>query len=191
MNTKLLSHSDKLQTEAENIIESTNLVKILEAIGQVEVIGSMRFKTLYRRDIDLIVLSEDVTHDNAVKVTKQLLATQMFQKVTLEDYQAFPGDDMPAGFYWQLIFMHENTEWKFDIWYMRPDEKYTHMIKDAIDELEDAIRDHHAMRERILEVKEKLYDGSKYKGKTSGIEIYRAVVHGDDNSIQEFIDSHS
>ena len=32
---------------------------------------------------------------------------------------------MPLGFYWELVVIHEEKEWKFDVWYLAGREIHT------------------------------------------------------------------
>jgi hypothetical protein len=183
----LLKKADDLKKQAEDIIQATNVSQVFGKLGVVEVIGSVRLNTMFRRDIDLLVFSENVGRGLAEKATAQLVESKNFRNVGLADYQTKPGFDMPAGYYWELIFEDKMGEsWKFDIWYLRPDEKYSDMVMTAIQRFELAIASSPEKRKLILEIKEKYFDGTKYRDSVKGIDIYTAVIEEGIRSIDEF-----
>jgi len=182
----LTRNSQKLCQSAQEILEITNLREILSEMGRVEIIGSLRWKAMYRLDIDLLVISEDINKDKALKVTKKYLDSGLFKKVSLTNYLEFPVHDMPLGFTWELIALHKDMEWKFDIWYLKPSESYTHLVSDSIKRFEPLLSKNPEKIDIILKIKEKYFDGVKYKDNITGFDIYTAVLERGISSIEEF-----
>ena len=110
----------------------------------------------------------------------------IFQTVALADYQTFPAYDMPLGFYWELIIPYENKNWKFDVWYLKPEEKYTDMVLSSIKRFESALAKNPEKSETILKIKEAYFDGVKYRDKVKSFDIYTAVLENGVNSVEEF-----
>src|SRR5690606_1451880 len=106
---------------------------------------------------------------------KQLLDSNKFQTVALADYQTYPEYDFPKGYYWELIVIKDNEKWKFDVWYLKPDEEYTRLVLSCIETFEKVIKEHPEKRETILKIKEAYFNGVKYKDKVKSIDIYKAV----------------
>jgi len=186
MNNDLIKNSQDLYEEASKILEKTKVVEIFSELGKIEIIGSVRLKLLYRFDIDLLVISDDIDKNKAQAITKQFLDSGIFQTVALADYQTFPADDMPLGFYWELIISHEEKNWKFDVWYLRPGERYTDLVLSSIKRFEKALSESPAKAETILKIKEAYFDGVKYKDKVKSFDIYTAVLENGVNSVEEF-----
>jgi len=187
MQTKnLIKNSENIYNTANEILAKTNAIEIFSKLGKVEIIGSLRLKLMYRLDIDLVVISEKIEKTKAQKITKQFLDTGIFQTVTLADYQTFPAYNMPLGFYWELTITHQNKNWKFDVWYLRPEEKYTDMFLSSIKKFESALVKNPEKAEIILKIKEAYFDGVKYKDKVKSVDIYTAVLENGVNNVEEF-----
>lgn len=185
-NPGLIKQSQSLVRNANTILRETGILELLGALGRVEIIGSLRLEAMYRRDIDLFVISETISKPKAQEVTKNLLDTAAFQTVSLADYQTFPAFDMPLGYYWELIIPYENENWKFDIWYLQPNERYTHLVSDAIKRFEGALASASGKLETILAIKEAYFDGVKYKNQVISFDIYTAVLDCGITSPKEF-----
>jgi len=185
-NFGLLDHSKQLHTTATAIIKDNNITEIFSQLGKVEVIGSLRLDLMYRHDIDLLVISDDIDKSKAQTATKQLLDLGSIRTVAMADYQTFPGDDMPLGFYWELVVIRDNQSWKFDIWYLKPAERYTHLVFDSIQKFSAALAKNPEKAKLILEIKQAYFDGIKYKNKVKSIDIYNAVLVEGISSVAEF-----
>ena len=182
----LIKKSEDLCKTANEILAKTNAVEIFSKLGKVEIIGSLRLKMMYRLDIDLLVISEKIEKTEAQEITKHFLDMGIFQTVALADYQTFPAYDMPLGFYWELIIPYENKNWKFDVWYLKPEEKYTDMVLSSIKRFESALAKNPEKSETILKIKEAYFDGVKYRDKVKSFDIYTAVLENGVNSVEEF-----
>lgn len=183
----LLKKSHDLYIKANELLEKTDLIKAFFQLGKVEVIGSLKLNLMYRLDIDLLAISEKIEKSQALEVTKILLDSGKFRSVTLADYHTFPGYDMPLGFYLELVVLDGAQEWKFDVWYLKPDEKYTHMVFDAIARFEEILVEAPEKAKTILQIKEALFDGVKYKNQVTGFDIYTAVLENGVSSVDQFI----
>lgn len=186
MNNDLIKNSQDLSDKAFKIFEKTKAVEIFSQLGKVEIIGSVRLNLMYRRDIDLLVISEKIEKDKAMATTKVFLDKGIFQTVALADYQTFPAYDMPLGFYWELIIPHEDKNWKFDVWYLKPGERYTDLALSSIKKFEEALTKNPEKAETILKIKEAYFDGVKYNDQVKSFDIYTAVLENGVNSVEEF-----
>lgn len=182
----LVKKSENLCATANAILKDTNAVEVFSQLGKVEIIGSLRLKLMYRFDIDLLVISEEIKKDKALEITKQFLDSGLFRTVALADYQTFPGYDMPLGFYWELVVIRDGKEWKFDVWYLKPSERYTHLVSNSIEKFEALLAKNPEKAEVILKIKEAYFDGVKYKDKVKSFDIYTAVLEKGINNVEEF-----
>ena len=182
----LIENSKDLCITAEEVLTKTGLVEIFSKLGKIEIIGSLRLKLMYRRDIDLFVLSNSIEKNKVYEITKELIDKDIFQTIGLADYQTYPAHDMPLGFFWELIIPHEGKNWKFDVWYLKPDEKYTHLVHNSINKFESLLKASPKKAETVLKIKEAYFDGIKYKNGVKSFDIYTAVLEQGINSIQEF-----
>lgn len=184
----LIQNSKHLFDSANDILEKTAVIKIFSKLGTVEIIGSLRLKLMYKTDVDLLVISNDIKKDKAKEITKEILDKGIFQTVALADYQTFPAYDMPLGFYWELIIPHENKNWKFDVWYLKPDERYTKLVSNSIKRFEKILSENPEKAGIILRIKEAYLDGTKYKDKVKSFDIYTAVLEQGVMTVEEFAD---
>lgn len=186
MENPLLDRARRLKREAEKILAESRLLEILAPLGRVEVIGSVRLGLVYRRDIDLLVITEEVSRVKAVKAVKTLLDGGYFQTVELMDYQKFPEYDFPLGFYFGLRVPVEGADWKLDIWYLHSGEAYTRLVMGALPRFEAALAQNLQKAVTVLAIKEAYFDGVKYRDSVKSIDIYRAVFEDGVMSVEEF-----
>src|SRR4051812_26792711 len=109
-NLDLVQNSLELCKTAKEIMEETKVGDVFLKLGQVEVIGSLRLKVMYRRDIDLFVLSDTIDKDKAAETAKSFIDSGFFQTVGFADYQTFPANDTPAGFFFELIVVKDSEK---------------------------------------------------------------------------------
>jgi hypothetical protein len=182
----LVSYSGQIYTAANQILRDTKALEIFATIGKVEVIGSLRLKLMYRRDIDFLVISEVIEKRKAEAVTNTLTDSGFFTSVTLKDYQSNPEYDMPLGYYWELLYKKDGHEWKFDVWYLKPEERYTKLVLPAVVKFENILDKDPEKGEIILKLKEHYFDGIKYRDGIKSIDIYTAVLEDGINSVEQF-----
>lgn len=169
----LIKKSDILKSEADNIVSESGVVRTLEKIGKVDFVGSYALNLLYRSDIDIFVTSRNCSKEVAIATTKEFLDNGLFQTVGFAnrtDYQ--PPNGLP-GYYWELIVVRGERKWKFDVWYTAEEKIKT--IENTRKILEKLRNDSYA-RGEILKLKDKLFDGTKYKENMNGFKIYEKVL---------------
>ena len=186
-NAPLLDRAGQLKRVAENILAESRLFEILGPLGRVELIGSVRLGLVYRQDIDLLVITDEVRRAGAVEAAKALLDNGYFQTVELMDYQQFPESDFPRGFYFGLRVPGGGDYWKLDIWYLHTNEVYTGMVMSALPRFEAALARNPQKAVTVLQIKEAYFDGVKYRDGVKSINIYRAVFDDDIASVEEFL----
>lgn len=170
---ELITLSDKLQKDADRVIEKSKVVQILEKIGRVEFVGSYALNLLYRPDIDLFVVSSDCSRSTAVSTTKEFLDSNLFQTVGFANCTDYTCANGLPGYYWELIFEFSSRRWKFDVWYTAETDirtiKKTQIIKAKLEKNSEA-------RSKILQLKDGYFDGEKYRDGMNGFKIYESVL---------------
>lgn len=182
----LIEQASILKTIAGSVLEESNLLLRLAPLGKIEIIGSLRLGLMYRKDIDLLVVSEKVDRKKAVEAAKNLLDDGYFQTVELMDYQQFPEYDFPLGFYFGLRVPIKGEYWKLDVWYLRPDEGYTQLVLTALDRFESELAQNPFKAGIVLEIKQHYFDGTKYRDGIKSINIYKAVFDANVTGLEEF-----
>lgn len=169
----LLKRSEGLKKDADSVIKRLRIKELLGELGKVTFVGSYALELLYRPDIDIFVQSGDCSREKAVELTKVFLDSDFFQTVGFADWSLQQPPNGVSGFYWELIHYSDKYQWKFDIWYTNiKDVKPIEVTKRVADKL----KDNPQARQQILQLKEKYYDGVKYRGGMNGIKIYEQVL---------------
>jgi len=119
------------------------------------------------------VLSDNLEKDKAVELTKRFLSQNYFQTIGFADWCNYPTKDIPKGYYWELIAKKGLLSWKFDVWYITPDQDYSIKTSRRFKEL---LSKNPEKKVEILKLKEKYFDGVKYRGSMSGSKIYEKVL---------------
>ncbi|KKR05820.1 MAG: hypothetical protein UT34_C0002G0327 [candidate division WS6 bacterium GW2011_GWF2_39_15] len=88
------------------------------------------------------------------------------------------------------LYSQNLGKWKsktrFDVWYLKQDERYTHLVMDCIKSFKKELELHSKKRETILKIKEAYFNGVKYKDKVKSIDIYKAVLGNNIDSVVAF-----
>ena len=174
MNTKdLLTRADELRVEADTVFKKSEVQAILGKIGKIYFVGSYALNLLFRRDMDLFVVSDDCSMETATETTKKFLDSQLFQTVGFANGVDYDLPNQLKGYYWELVFYEDGNRWKFDIWYTA--EKNIKTIEKT-QKIADKLAQKPEARGQILKLKEELYDGVTYKGSMNGFKIYEKVL---------------
>lgn len=169
---KLLKYSQQLHTDAKQVIELTDFIKIFSVLGKVVFTGSFETDLLYRRDIDVFILSDICSKSQANNLTKELIDSNTFQTVGYADWTVERPANMLNGIYWQLVYYYKGDPWKFDVWYTKEEVK---TIKNT-EIIKQRLLKNSAARLEILQLKEKLFDGEKYHEDMNGFKIYERIL---------------
>lgn len=170
----LIEKSENLKKDADLVISRTKINDLLGKLGRVTFVGSYALDLLYRPDIDIFVQNKNCSREKAMETTKVFLDSGFFQTVGFADRsKQQPPDPAVPGFYWELIHYSSKYRWKFDIWYTAIRDiktiEVTHRIIQKLKETPSA-------RRQILQLKEKYFDGEKYRNGIDGMKIYEQVL---------------
>jgi hypothetical protein len=170
----LLKKSKQLKQEADKVIQLSQVEKVFSKLGKVKYVGSYELDLLYRRDIDIFVISEkQFSKEKALKITHELLNLNIFQTIGFANCKDYNCKNHLPAFYWELIYFLNGNAWKFDIWYTDVKTpktiKLTSIIKQKIKETPNA-------RKKILEMKQKFCNGKTYNQNMNGFKIYKKVL---------------
>jgi hypothetical protein len=179
----LTQTADDLKKEAEILLKETSIVPIFSSLGKVNFVGSYQLNTMYRPDIDLIVIAEKPKRQKAVEITSKLLKSNNFQTVGFADCFNFKKKNTPKGFYWELVVPRFGKNWKFDVWYTTADEDYS---IEPTKRFEQLLKEKPPARETILKVKQTFFNGTKYRHGITGPQIYTAVLEKGIEDMEEF-----
>ncbi|MBI2357030.1 hypothetical protein HYV12_03215 [Candidatus Dojkabacteria bacterium] len=188
MESNLLELSNTKYKVANEILRSTGVVETFSKLGTVEIVGSVKLNLMFRNDIDLLVIADEISREKAIAVTTELLHNPQFQTVGFADYQSHHEEGYTNGYYWELIVIHENESWKFDIWYSTPNEEYIKDVLAITPRFLDLLEKNPEKRELILKIKNEYSDGIKYRNNVNSIDIYKAVLDYNVSTVGQFQD---
>ena len=96
-----------------------------------------------------------------------------FQTVGFADWTKEKAPNSLPGFYWELVVYKNGRRWKFDVWYTS-EQKI--MTIDKTKKILSKLKDNPDARGKILQLKNKLFDGVSYKDNMNGFKIYERVL---------------
>lgn len=183
--SELLGNQEKLQREANEVIEKLNLIKILSEYGKVEVVGSLKYGLMVWRDIDLdLVFENEILETNYWKIIEKLFLNKKIQSITLSDNRNIEDKNRPKSLYMGIKYL-DNKEniWKIDIRLLNKNDLNTGKIENLINEKITPEN-----RLIILEIKSQVCDNPKYHKDFSSVDIYEAVLINGAKNLKEFVD---
>ncbi len=190
----LLQNQNALHNEASLLPEQT-LLPILEQYGRVSVGGSYSYKLLNYPDLDIDVVSEDVSKDLFAKLSNELIRLDYTSKFKSGDRVNYPhthSEKRPFGYWVSPDINFGDNVWKLDIWLQKP-EWHT---GDTNRYAEELLTISNEQRIAILSLKEQLIEKNLYGvGKEFiSVDVYEGVLRGGAKTIDElhnFLTTHS
>lgn len=190
----LLQKQNVLHSEASLLLEKT-LLPILEQYGKVSVGGSYSYELLNYPDLDIDVVSEDVSKDLFAKLSGELIKLDYTSKFKSGDRVNYPHTHTgkrPFGYWVSPDINFGDNIWKLDIWLQKP-EWYTgdtNRFAKKLVTLSDE------QRIAILSLKEELIEKNLYgiEKEFISVDVYEGVLRSDIKTIDElrnFLATHS
>lgn len=181
----LLQKQNALHSEASLLLEQT-LLPILEQYGKVSVGGSYSYKLLNHPDLDIDVVSEEVSKDLFAKLSGELIRldyTSKFKSADRVDYPHTHSEKRPFGYWVSPDINFGDNVWKLDIWLQKPEwhtgdtNRYAEELLNISDE----------QRIAILSLKEELIEKNIYgvDKEFISVDVYDGVLRGDVKTVDE------
>ncbi len=159
---------ENLQKSAEKLLDSTNILKILSAYGEVHIVGAFAFGLMTEPDIDLVVITSDPKKSSEEAVS-DISKFHLFQKIEYGDFQKFPRENRPPFYIVNMRTPWENESFEIETWFV-PEAKekldFVEMMKNISVE----------QKQKILELKLERKKNGVDKKKLSSFEIYKKVL---------------
>lgn len=181
----LLHKQDELHNQASSLLEET-LLPILEKYGKVSVGGSYSYKLLNYPDLDIDIITDDISKDLFAKLCGELIkldSTSKFKSGDRVNYPHTHSKKRPFGYWVSPDINFGNSVWKIDIWLQKP-EWYTGDTNRYSEELLNINDD---KRIDILSLKEELIKKNLYGvGKEFlSVDVYESVLRDGVKTIDE------
>lgn len=176
---ELEKKSNELREQAKSILKGSKLLDLLSQHGEVKIGGSYALDLMNRPDIDIFVVTGKHDWNKIVELHRQIMETKYFREFDFLNWIDFEPDDPDAmrGYYFQTWIPKFGQLWKMDIWFITPEFDKTNEKVEVIKEKLATAGDEAKIA--ILQIKDTMREGKKYKKGVSGELIYTAVLdHG-------------
>lgn len=186
---QLIVRAKSLQEEARRILEELDLLRIIGAISEPDVVGSVKNGLMIMPDIDIHAWMEEPSLEIVSDMLSTFAKMPTMQKVQFNNYRELRRDDrtdrihFPHAYYVGLRTVQPSGEWKIDIWFGKRGE-----VGDYDDSELNAITDE--QRLSILRLKEEWKDGKGYRDGVLSTDIYKAVMRAgikDEEGFAEYL----
>lgn len=182
MDAALLARQATLQARAGEVITDLDLMRVLGAIGEVMLVGSVRTGLMTWPDIDVNVLCRVPDPDAIWAGMRPLASHPRVRKLRWSNESdgfsthADPGDH---GYYVGIHYYADGSRsgemWKIDCWFLRDDPPRPEVA--LIDRLQRDLTDE--TRLAILRIKDAWWNRPAYRDTVLSVDIYEAVLdHG-------------
>ena len=177
--TSLLHRARALQSEAEEVMRTLDLMTMLAELGHPEQIGSSISGLMVWRDIDIIVRGRDVTLERVWDGLRPLLTNPRVARLSYSNETAghSPTEDPDDERFYFVIYYESarEAEWKIDISLWTSDAPRPYLAETT--ELERRLT--RETKLAILWIKDVWHRLPVYPYEIGGMEVYDAVLeHG-------------
>ncbi len=161
--------------EATRLLDEV-VFPIARTYGKVHVIGSYVYRLLYQPDIDLHIISSELSKEHYLKLAMEIMALPTMSQFKSTDRVSYTSKikGRPSGYWLCPTLQYGNNEWTVDIWFQKPEwyKDNTQEYLDKLSQLDDE------KRNTILALKKELIDAGSYGvGKEFlSVDIYNGVV---------------
>jgi len=170
---QLIAMSKRLKGDADQLLDSSDLLSMLSHHGEPKLVGSYPAGLMVHGDIDLhVVRNKKFNKSEVLKILAHIVARTPF---TQSGYyhchwlNSGKNPNLPRGYYIGLKTMYRDREWKIDLWFVSSAEQQRQEERLNICNIQLS----HAQRITILCLKQYRNDADI---KVSGQKVYEAVL---------------
>lgn len=187
---ELLAEQVRLHNQADKMLKETDISSIFAKYGEVLPIGgSYDYGLMVYPDLDMDIISEQLTKQDFVNLASDLLASSFIRKASFVDNVAFTGTrpGMPKGYWLGIEIPFETDKWGIDLWLQTNEwaNKFDKEFDNYKTKLSSISKEQIAA---ILSIKYHLIRLGKY-GKTNfmSFNVYDAVLDNGVLSLEDFL----
>jgi hypothetical protein len=177
----LLQQAERIQQQAWNIIEKTNVIKIWESIGaEINLIGSLKTGLLINHlDIDFHIYTQPFNMADSFSAIAKFAENSGIRHISYTNLL----DAEDQCLEWHATYIDEfDQEWTFDLIHIHEDSPYVGYFEKVSEGI--LARLTAESKETILTIKNE----SSKVGKYPAIKIYQAVLEENIKSSNTFLD---
>ena len=168
--TDPLSISQTIKNEADELLNKYQVVEILSKYGQVNFTGSYKLDLMYKKDVDISLINNNLSVENFTQLGKELIDKLNTPIVYYRNTRITPVENRPENsLYWGI----KTDDWFIDLWGMSVEiyeraEKYIEEIKSQLTKENRLI---------ILRLKNEFIKKKSYGISFNSRELYDAVLN--------------
>jgi len=176
---ELLHYSKMIKHEADGLLSNFKVIETIRRFGQVKFTGSYELDLMYKKDIDISLINDDLSVERFTQLGKELIDRMNTPSVFYRNTRVIPVERRPEdSLYWGI----QSGEWFLDIWAMSNEayikaENYISDIKKKLTSENKII---------ILSLKDELTKNETYGKEFSSRELYDAVLNHNVADLSEF-----
>lgn len=176
---QLLQTSTAIKKEADELLHKYQVVEILSKFGRVKFTGSYELNLMYKKDIDITLINDNLSVEDFTKLGKELIDKLNTPNVYYRNTRIHPVEKRPENsLYWGI----KTGNWFIDIWAMSTEvynraESYIKEIKSQLSEEKKLI---------ILRLKDEFIKKKSYGKNFGSRELYDAVLNHEVKNSKQF-----
>lgn len=184
---RLLEESRRVKERADRLLSQSRILEILKPYGEPKIGGSYALDCMLRPDIDIFVTTKEHDYTKVMDIQRAIMETRFFREFDFVNWVDFDDPEVMdvKEYYFQPWVPFEGVLWKLDISMFTAEYDRSAQLTDRFKALLDAEPDD-TKRITILEIKEAMREGKKYRKGVDGKLIYQAVLNDGVASISAF-----
>jgi hypothetical protein len=188
-----MKNISSIKQQANKVLDSIQIIPLLAAFGEVQIVGSYALDVMVALDIDIHVVTEEYTKTEFIKNIHEFIENHdniaksfISHKRGFEEF-ATNLDVLPLGTYVGINVVYEGKFWKFDIWYYEQGDDNGKAIETTL-KYKKLLDQSPEKRHTILTLKQQTYDTKerKYVNGFSGVTIYEGVLEKGYTTVLDF-----
>ena len=176
---EMLDYSQAIKKEADELLRKHSIVEIIKNFGQVKFTGSYELNLMYKKDIDISLINDNLSVQDFTQLGKELIDVLNTPSAYYRNTRITPVEKRPENsLYWGI----QTGDWFIDIWAMNSEvysraEKYIKEIKSQLNEKNRLI---------ILQLKSEFIKNKTYRINFTSRELYDAVLNHEVKNSEQF-----
>lgn len=184
---ELLQYSKSIQYQAMSLINNLNLKPLINC-GELNFTGGYYLNLMYARDIDTIVLMDNLDLNTIIQAIHKIILQINLTKLEFRDYKK-EKNKLDQRYYFHLSFNYQKEIWKLDIAFWHKESWQPGKTRDLYSYLNN-IKNNLSQSDiiTILKIKRELANNCSYSNKIiNGKHIYDGVLNHGVKNINDLI----
>lgn len=163
-------YSEKVKTDADDLLGMTGLLGHLNEFGEVFICGGCKYDLMWDPDIDIVVVCDD-PRERSVEALKKLVELRLFQKYEYGDFVKHRRENRLESYIVNLILPFRDQKWEIEVWFF---DEYPTRQKEMDELVGTKLNDKN--RKTILGMKNARRESGLDKHVISSTDIYKKVL---------------